>query len=529
MNKLMGLGAAAVAAIAVALAGCGGGSAGGDGASPTPAPGNPVAVRQALDAAAAISANDTSRNPAAPFSALQSAGVPAVTVNSAPKVNFAVFSDGKVKSDLTLSNVTLAIAKLVPGSNGEPDQWVNYIYRKEIPNAGVGPSGKPALASALQAATDPKQGDAALAAAQLVYNPDGYYTYTFRADITNPNWTATSESVPYSINGVAYEPSRTHRVTIALNYVNTAGQTIRVNPYFDFTIDANGKSVPAGASQTRKMVDVAVCNTCHDKLSLHGNAYVDTQFCVMCHNPGSADANSGNVLTLSTMVHKIHAGRMLHENGEDYAIWGYFDIKYDYSEVGFPQPLRNCAKCHDGANAGTPQGDNWKSKPSKDACLSCHRSGASSAWSAMHVTTLKLGATVDAVPNSTCASCHGAGQPVGRRTRALGAGNGERRQLPGQDRKRHAEESRHGDHHGPADRQVRRREPGHGGRVRPARRLQRRRHHGFRRHRDPGLQHQLPLGRPDGSREVHRAAQQIRHVHDPGRRRDAGRHRPSTT
>jgi len=405
--------AAAMAAMALALAGCGGGSGGGDGPGSTPPPTSPVSVRQALDAAAASGANDASRNPAAAFSALQSAGVPAVTINSAPKVSFAVFADGKVKSDLGLSNVTLAIAKLVPGGNGEPDRWVNYIYRKEIPNAGVGPDGKPVLASALQAATDPKQSDAALAAAQLVYHPDGYYTYTFRADITNPNWTATSGSVPYSVNGVAYEPNRTHRVTMALNYANAAGETIRVNSHFDFTLDANGKSVPAGASQTRRMVDVAVCNTCHDKLSLHGNAYVDTQFCVMCHNPGSADANSGNVLTLSTMVHKIHAGRMLHESGEDYAIWGYFDIKHDYSDVGFPQPLRNCAACHDGANPKTPQGDNWKRAPSKEACLSCHQSGAAGNWHSTHITMMKIGASLSAIPDSACATCHAAGSSLG--------------------------------------------------------------------------------------------------------------------
>ena len=100
--------AAAMAAIAVALAGCGGGSGGGDGQGATPTPTNPAAVRQALDSAAAAGANDTSYNSTAPFSVLQSAGVPAVTINSgAPKVNFAVFSDGKVKSDLALSNVTL--------------------------------------------------------------------------------------------------------------------------------------------------------------------------------------------------------------------------------------------------------------------------------------------------------------------------------------------------------------------------------------------------------------------------------------
>jgi OmcA/MtrC family decaheme c-type cytochrome len=403
-------GPALIAATAIALAGCGGGGGGGDAAAVTPPPPPPVTqtVSQSIAAAAAQSANDTSTNSSASFSVLQSAGVPAVTIASAPKVNFTVFSGGAVKQGLVLSNVSFAIAKLVPGTNGNPDEWVNYIYRTETATAGVGPGGTPALASAKQATSDPKQTDTALAASQLVYNPDGYYTYTFRVDITNPAFsTTTSTFSPYTTNGVVFEPGRTHRVAIQLSYANAAGETIRVNPYFDFTVDSSGKSVAATSAQTRKMVDVATCNGCHDKLALHGGGRVDTQYCVMCHNPGTTDANSGNVLTLSTMAHKIHAGKLLAEEGENYTIWGNSNSKHEYGEVGFPQPVRNCAKCHTGSNPATPQGDNWKSVPSKAACLSCHQSGSTSAWTATHITTLKLGTTVAGVSNSTCASCHG--------------------------------------------------------------------------------------------------------------------------
>jgi len=42
-------------------------------------------------------------------------------VTSPPIVNFTVFSDGVVRTGLTLSNVSFAIAKLVPGVNGEID------------------------------------------------------------------------------------------------------------------------------------------------------------------------------------------------------------------------------------------------------------------------------------------------------------------------------------------------------------------------------------------------------------------------
>jgi OmcA/MtrC family decaheme c-type cytochrome len=69
------------------------------------------------------------------------------------------------------------------------------------------------------------------------------------------------------------------------------------------------------------------------------------------------------------MVHKIHGGRALGTNAIE--IWGYGSTLHDYAEVGFPQDLRNCNKCHT-ASTATPQGDNWKSHPSREACMTCH-------------------------------------------------------------------------------------------------------------------------------------------------------------
>lgn len=402
-------GLAMLAALVLALAGCGGGSSGSSEPVPTPA----ATLQQTLSQAAAVAANDTATNSASAFAVLQSAGVPAVTATSPLKVNFTVFSDGVVKQGLALSNVSFAIAKLVPGTNGDPDQWVNYIYRTETATAGVGPGGKPVLATAQQATTDSKQTDAALAAAQLVYNADGYYTYTFRTDIKDPTKTT----------GVVFEPDRTHRIAIQLSYKNNAGETILVNPYFDVTFDASGKSVAVtDPNKTRKMTDVTSCNSCHEKLALHGGGRVDTQFCVMCHNPGTTDANSGNVLTLSTMVHKLHAGKLLKANldngkgGEDYTIWGYQNTKVGFAEVGFPQDLRNCTKCHSAANPNTPQGDNWKTKPSKEACLTCHANLPGSDWDTSHKvfagTLVKAGAAAKDLSNAQCAGCHAVGSNI---------------------------------------------------------------------------------------------------------------------
>ncbi len=290
--------------------------------------------------------------------------MPVVTVNSPPKVNFTVISDGAVVKNLTTANVSFIIAKLVPGASGSPDQWQSYTNRTETATAGVGPGGTPALASAVQATTDTK------ATTQLVYNDAGYYTYTFSTDIKDTAQT----------NGVVYDPAAIHRVAIQLSYTNAAGETIRVNPYYDFTIDASGNSVAVtDASKDHKVVDVSSCNGCHSKLAMHGGGRVDTQFCVLCHNAGTTDANSGNVLDLRIMVHKIHAGEKVKELfGKDYTIWGYKNGENAYAEVTYPQPLANCTKCHDGSkkdaagNQLAAQGDNWKNKPSRAACGSCH-------------------------------------------------------------------------------------------------------------------------------------------------------------
>jgi OmcA/MtrC family decaheme c-type cytochrome len=402
--------------LAAALVGCGG-SGGGDASSPPPAAGTPAA---SISAAAAVASNDTATNTSASFTVLQDAGIPAVTINSAPVVNFAVFSDGKAKTDVAIADVRFAIAKLVPGSNSNPDQWVNYIYNKVPGKAGFGPGTPPTpvLATAMQATTDGKMLPAELTAAgltgQLSFNPDGYFSYTFKTNITDPTKT----------NNVVFEPGLTHRIAIQLSYKNAAGETVLVNPYFDFTV-VNGKSVAVtDPAKTRKMTDVASCNGCHEKLALHGGGRVDTQYCVMCHNPGTTDPESGNNVNLATMVHKIHSGKSLKSKlatgGEDYTIWGYNSIKYNYAEVGFPQDLRNCTKCHTAANPKTPQGDNWKTKPSKEACLTCHANNPGSVWEAGTLTNgvavgshkvfagalVGAGAAAKDLTNAQCANCH---------------------------------------------------------------------------------------------------------------------------
>ena len=388
----------AASLLAAALFGCGGGGGGGDTTATAPttptAPAAPATT--SITAAAALAANDTATAPTAAFAVVQNAGVTPVTVNSAPKVNFTVLSDGAVVKDLKPgNNARFIIAKLVPGSNGNPDKWQAYTYRTRKDAAGT---------DVVQHYLVQDATGAYSTAANLVYNEAGYYTFTFPIDITD------ATKLP---PGVTYDPTATHRVAIQLSYTNKAGETVRVNPYFDFTIDASGKAVAVtDSSKTRKVVDVSTCNGCHNKLALHGGGRVDTQLCVLCHNPSTIDEATGLTVDFKFMVHKIHAGKFLKEkNGEDYKVQDA-----SFAEVGFPANLRNCAKCHDSStknaagNPLNPQGDNWKTKPSKEVCLSCHASAAGSTWNAIHVTSLKLGASASAISNAACADCHGAGK-----------------------------------------------------------------------------------------------------------------------
>ena len=385
-------------------------SGGGSGGTPT-TPTTPTAVAASITAATSVATNDTATTPGAAFAVVQSAGVAPVTVNSPPKVNFTVISDGAVVQGLTTSNARFIIAKLVPGTNGSPDQWESYTSKTVTPVAGIGPGTPPkaVLASATQPTTD-----TAADPGQLVYNAAGYYTYTFSTDIKDSTKT----------NGVVFDPNATNRVVIQLSYTNKAGQTVLVNPYFDFTVDASGNSVAVtDPAKDHKVVDISSCNQCHDKLALHGGGRVDTQYCVTCHNAGNVDPYSGNVLDMRVMVHKIHGGEFLSAAFKNnYTIWGYQNRPSDFSDVLFPQDLRNCTNCHDGnlkdaaGNTLDPQGDNWKNVPSRAACGSCHEGidfatgkGLTLADAEAGLTTSQYGHVGGAqADDSNCRLCHSA-------------------------------------------------------------------------------------------------------------------------
>lgn len=223
-----------------------------------------------------------------------------------------------------LKYLRFTIARLVPGAGtGDPASWDFYGPRSHR------------------------------TASQLVDNGGGSYTFTF-------------------VDNVALDPAEaglTHRVGFELNITNFPAEArLRsVNPTLDFV--PNG-----GALTTREIVTTAACNQCHDPLAFHGGRRVDTDYCVLCHNTNNDlvedSVNFGPIPFLS-MIHQIHRADSLDDHRDDNGLPPLEPAVIagaDFSEVTYPQDLRNCTKCHQGGL----DSDNWKEGPSREACGACH-------------------------------------------------------------------------------------------------------------------------------------------------------------
>jgi len=317
-------GALFLCGVCVILAACDGddGSPGPVGPAGPPGPLPPVAIADAAAITAKISA---------------------VTINSAPVVTFSLTDgNGRPVIGLPSSAVSFMIAKLVPGTDGDASHWQNYLSRAEEAD-GAAPD---VLASALQAVTE------SAATGTFVDLNDGNYRYTFAADVT-------------ALPDVAYDASLTHRVSLEIR-----GFAPVVNPVYTFR-PADGATT---GIFTRDIVKIASCNRCHEQLAMHGGGRRETRTCVLCHNPGSTDQDSGNTVDFKVMIHKIHRGAGLPSvvAGGSYAIYGFAEREHDFSHVVWPQDVRNCVNCHDADDPETPDARNWTTVPTREACGSCH-------------------------------------------------------------------------------------------------------------------------------------------------------------
>jgi OmcA/MtrC family decaheme c-type cytochrome len=307
-----------------------------------------------------------------------------------PLVEFTL-ADGSNNAitDLESSNVRFTFAKLETSPQGNmTGNWQSYINSINVPEVGPG--------------TEPKLEATSERSGEFTNNGDGSYSYRMAQSVNEQPADIQAQADSEGLD-LSYDPNLTHRV--AMQFDGNPNTT--ANPHYDW--------VPAtGATDgifTMNIAATANCNRCHDPLGLHGGNRREVQYCVTCHNPGSTDPNSGNTVNFKVMIHKIHMGANLPsvQEGNPYYIIGYRNSVNDYSDVHFPQDVRNCWNCHAGSATGTDlqypagkdysltltsQGDNWAQYPSQAACGSCH--------DAVDFSQHAGGQTDD----SNCSSCH---------------------------------------------------------------------------------------------------------------------------
>jgi len=260
-------------------------------------------------------------------------------------------------------NFRVAIAQLVPGTNGDPSTWDNYMNRD-----------RDGFVQGTYESSD---------SGTFVDNGDGTYSYTLDTDITNVTVAnGAAKDVPY-------DASLVHRMTLQVGGRVNDIRLPSLNIVRDFVpTDPNMAVDPA---DSRYIAATSKCNECHGDLRIHGSRY-EVNYCVVCHNvntESSADATVGHpAADMSQMTHAIHSAHVRADRGlPPFELGGE-----DYSEVGYPQDLRHCTKCHE-ASPETPQGDNWQDVPNRNSCAGCHN---------------LANASLDhsAIMNDQCASCH---------------------------------------------------------------------------------------------------------------------------
>ena len=252
------------------------------------------------------------------------------------------------------------------------------------------------------------------AAADGSCSADGLCSYTFKAKIP-ANATGTYTIGIEARRGIALSPGTVKQMT---------SQYGAVNKVINFSVD--GSQV----TPRRTVVAIEKCNACHSSLSLHGENRNQIEQCVLCHNASETDksyrASAKNAedkalppqaVDFALMIHKIHTGENMAENGRTYVVVGYGGSHNDFTEVrypafspsGSPGDRRNCSMCHvnnseqlplqAGLNQVTdPQGLINPVGPITAACTACHSSTAAASH-ALNNTSTQLG--------EACDVCHG--------------------------------------------------------------------------------------------------------------------------
>jgi OmcA/MtrC family decaheme c-type cytochrome len=229
-------------------------------------------------------------------------------------------------------------------------------------------------------------------------SPDGTCTYTF------------THAIPANAKGTYAIGIEARRGLVLLpgTVQETSTQYGADNNVFYISVD--GSSIV----KRRQVVDIAKCNSCHTRLSVHGENRNQTEYCVFCHNPSNTDRSTPpQAINFALFVHKIHFGDNLAAAGGSYNVSGteFNTVRFPVmSDTGAPGDTTKCYVCHvNGSEAvfpiglnvvKNPQGLLDPTPPTTAACTACHISRSAMAH-AQAQTDPKFG--------ESCDVCHSAG------------------------------------------------------------------------------------------------------------------------
>ena len=304
------------------------------------------------------------------------------SIASPPVIEFTVETvHGGAALGLAPNVLNFMVAKLVPGTDGNPSRWQSYVTRTQTASA----SGPQVLPSAVQATTENG------ANGTLEELGEGRYRYTYAVDL---------EGVTTPI-AVAFEPALTHRLGLEIRMSGEAEALAPDNPVIDIVPDG-------GAGSGNKLIaDTENCAACHVRFALHGGPRRTVEYCVTCHNPASIDPDGGESVDMAYMAHSIHMGE---NRSAAYVVYGFGGTRHDYGDVTYPQSVLFCENCHEASEA-TPDGDAWKTSVSTASCGGCHdagvtKTGPDPATALYTYAYIHSSGSFGPVADSLCTACH---------------------------------------------------------------------------------------------------------------------------
>ena len=375
ISRAQGFLLAGLGALAIGLAGCSGDEGS---SSPTTPPPDPVfPPGPGSGAAIPISTAHGSIVGSITRVTMPEDGKPVVEIYLRDEQNYSL-------KGLPAANVSFVLARLEPPVNGSPSTWHAITRKKEL----LGDTAKLSPQEAVTGTGEKNQATTEPATSGVwTDQQNGVYTYKFAKSLKGDT-------------EIPFDGTMPHRVGFEIRLSPAIPAN---NPVYTFNPITNDPINNSG----REIVDDDTCDACHDGLTFHGGARTDLQYCAMCHESYSFDAQTGNSIDLKVMIHKIHRGADLPsvQAGGIYGIFGYLNEFEDYSDVVFPQDLRNCTTCHEESDANTPQASNWRTTVENATCTSCHDD-----------VNFETGANHGdgvAATDDTCTACHGPNAQVG--------------------------------------------------------------------------------------------------------------------